>query len=152
MNRRSEGVAKELQDVTDAQDQLKRDREQAQLEIEDAHKQAAEIVANSAKQAQDQAQRILDEAHNDAELTLKQAKTEADFMRRNARDEMRDEVASLSVQLAERILQREVRQDDHGNRFFPPKKDANCRKLFDRCAEPDVESGTRACGVAMQQL
>ena len=113
MNRRSEGVAKELQDVTDAQDQLKRDREQAQLEIEDAHKQAAEIVANSAKQAQDQAQRILDEAHNDAELTLKQAKTEADFMRRNARDEMRDEVASLSVQLAERILQREVRQDDH---------------------------------------
>ena len=32
MNRRSEGVAKELQDVTDAQDQLKRDREQAQLD------------------------------------------------------------------------------------------------------------------------
>ncbi len=34
-------------------------------------------------------------------------------MRKNARNEMRDEVANLSVQLAGKILQREVKQADH---------------------------------------
>ncbi len=34
-------------------------------------------------------------------------------MRKNARNEMRDEVANLSIELASRILQREVKQADH---------------------------------------
>ncbi len=113
MDRRSQGVATQLQDVADAQEKLKLEQKQAQEEVEAARKQAADVVAQSVAQAQEQAQRILEDAHNDAELTLRQAKTESDFMRRNARNEMREEVANLSVQLASRILQREVNQADH---------------------------------------
>ncbi len=78
-----------------------------------ARKQAAEVVAQSVSQAQEQAQQILEDAHDDAEQTIKRAKTESDFIRKNARNEMRDEVANLSVALAGKILQREVTEEDH---------------------------------------
>jgi F-type H+-transporting ATPase subunit b len=113
MDRRSAGVARELQDVTDAQGKLRVEQQIAQGELDDAHKQAADVVAQSVTQAQEQAQHILAEAHSNAELILRQARTEADFMLKSARDDMREEVADLGVQLAGKILQREVRQSDH---------------------------------------
>jgi F-type H+-transporting ATPase subunit b len=113
MDKRSAGVTRELQDVSNAQEKLRVEQQKAQVELEAAHKQAADIVTLSVAQANEQAQHILEEAHGNAELVLRQARTEADFMLKNARDEMRDEVADLSVQLAGKILQREVRQSDH---------------------------------------
>jgi len=113
MNNRSSTVAKELQDVLDAQEKLRAEQNEAQEAVQAAQKQAADVVAKSVAQAQEQAQLILEDAHSDAELTLRQARTETEFMRKNARNEMRDEVANLSVTLAEKILQREVKQDDH---------------------------------------
>lgn len=113
MNARAAGVAKELQDVVDAKEQLRQDRNQAQAELEAARKQAADVVAQSVAVAQEQAQQILEDAHTDAEQTLKRAHTESEFMLQNARNEMRDEVANLGVLLAGKILQREVKQDDH---------------------------------------
>ncbi len=113
MNARAAGVAKELQDVVDAKEQLRQDRNQAQAELESARKQAADVVAQSVAVAQEQAQQILEDAHTDAEQTIKRAHTESEFMLQNARNEMRDEVANLGVLLAGKILQREVKQDDH---------------------------------------
>ena len=113
MDNRSASVAKELQDVKNAQEQLVIEQDQARDEVIAAKKQAADVVARSVANAQEQAQQILIDAHGEAELTLRQARTESDFMRKNARDDMRDEVANLSVELAGRILQREVSQDDH---------------------------------------
>ena len=113
MNARSAGVAKELQDVLDAQEQLRLEQNKAQDEIRVARKQAADVVAQSVEQAQEQAQQILEDAHSDADMAIKRARTESEFMRKNARNEMRDEVANLSVILAGKILQREVKQDDH---------------------------------------
>ena len=113
MNARSEGVAKGLQDVLDAQEQLRQEQNKSRADVEAARKQAADMVAQSVSQAQEQAQQILEDAHTDAEQTIKRARTESEFLRKNARNEMRDEVASLSVMLAGKILQREVKQDDH---------------------------------------
>ena len=113
MNARTAGVAKELQDVSNAQEQLRQEKIQAQEALMAARKQAAEVVAQSVSQAQEQAQQILEDAHDDAEQTIKRAKTESDFIRKNARNEMRDEVANLSVALAGKILQREVTEEDH---------------------------------------
>ena len=113
MNNRSSAVAKELQDVLDAQEKLVAEQNEAQEAVQAAQKQAADVVAKSVAQAQEQAQLIMEDAHGDAELTLRQARTETEFMRKNARNEMRDEVANLSIALAEKILQREVKQDDH---------------------------------------
>ena len=113
MKARADGVEQELQKVTDAQEELKAQQKIAQDELKAARKQAADTVAKSVAQAQEQAQRILVEAHGDADETLKRAHTEANFIRNNARDEMKEEVANLSVELAGKILQREVKQEDH---------------------------------------
>lgn len=113
MNARTAGVVKDLQDVVEAQDKLRAEQSKAQEEIQAARKQAADVIAQSVSQAQEQAQQILEDAHGNAEQAIKRARAESEFMRRNARNEMRDEVADLSVLLAGKILQREVKQDDH---------------------------------------
>ena len=113
MNTRTAHITKELQDVSDAQEQLRQEQIKAQDELMAARKQAAEVIAQSVSQAQEQAQQILDDAHSDADLTMKRARVESDFLLNNARNEMRDEVAGLSVVLAEKILQREVTEADH---------------------------------------
>jgi len=113
MTARTESVAKGLQDVLDAQEAVRQAQTKARADVEAARIQAADVIAQSASQAQEQAQKIMEDAHENAEQTVRRARTESDFLRRNARNEMRDEVASLSVTLAGKILQREVQQDDH---------------------------------------
>lgn len=113
MNTRSDTIAKELQDVKTEQAALEQQHVQAQEELNAAKRQAAETVAQAVSQAQAQAQQVLVEAHSGAEMTLKQARVEADAIKQNAKDDIRSEVATLSVDLAEKILQREVTPDDH---------------------------------------
>ena len=113
MNARTEGVEKGLQDVLDAQEKVRQEQTKARADVEAARQQAADVIAQSVSQAQEQAQQILEDAHGSAEQTIRRARTESEFLRRNARNEMRDEVADLSIALASKILQREVKQDDH---------------------------------------
>ena len=56
MDARSARVAKELQDVMDAQDQLRVEQAKAQEEIQADRDRAAELMAQSVSQAQEQAQ------------------------------------------------------------------------------------------------
>ena len=113
MNARTEGVEKGLQDVLDAQEKVRQEQTKARADVEAARQQAADVIAQSVSQAQEQAQQILEDAHGSAEQTIRRARTESEFLRRNARNEMREEVADLSIALASKILQREVKQDDH---------------------------------------
>lgn len=113
MNARAEGVAQELKRVEDAKSDLEIVHKQAQDELAAARKQAAETVAASVSQAQEQAQHVLEEARQNADDLMNQTRTEADALMKNARDEMRGEVANLSVNIAGRLLQREVKKEDH---------------------------------------
>lgn len=113
MSARTDSVTTQLQSVTQAQQDLERQRHAAQEEVETAHKTAAEIVAQSVAQAQEQAEKVILDARAEAESIVKQAEAEAESMRQSARDEMRGEVAGFSVMLAGKLLQREVNQRDH---------------------------------------
>jgi F-type H+-transporting ATPase subunit b len=65
------------------------------------------------KRALEERERIVQEARQEHKVILEQAKEEAhqEFLR--AREEVKREVAALSVRIAERILSRELRLEDH---------------------------------------
>ena len=56
---------------------------------------------------------IVADAKERADGIVRQAELEAQLERRKAADEMKHELVDLSTQLAEKMLQREIRQQDH---------------------------------------
>lgn len=77
-------------------------------EIKKARQQAAEII----DKAQQQANQILDKAREDAIAELNRqkaaAQAEIDSMAQRARESLREQVGTLAVKGAEKIIQREI--------------------------------------------
>lgn len=78
-----------------------------------AKSEAADVVA----QAQKRAAEIIDEARVDAraegERLLVAARAEVDHERNKVREELRERLAGLVVGAAEKILQKEIKAEDH---------------------------------------
>ena len=75
----------------------------------DAEGQVAQIMA----QADRDAQSIREEAAKQAEVIIETAKQSAKEEKRRQLDSMHDQVMELSVALASRILEREIKPEDH---------------------------------------
>ncbi|MEF9877793.1 MAG: F0F1 ATP synthase subunit B [Clostridia bacterium] len=113
MQKRTDGIAAQLQSAADAQTQVEEQRKAMNDELAQAKKTAAETIQKSVSQAQDQAEQVLREAQSDAEQRIAHTRTECEHMRQSAQETMRGEVAGLGVALASKILQREINEADH---------------------------------------
>ncbi len=72
-----------------------------------------EILRDTRGAANRRAEEILDEARQQADDLLRQARRQIAEEQRLARQHMRDEIVDLAVDMASRILEREVNPDDH---------------------------------------
>ena len=113
MDDRAQRIADGLSAADRAQAELKDADARVADEIKQARVQASEIV----DKAQQQANQILDKVKADALLEAARqkamAQTEIDGMVGKAREQLRGQVATLAVQGASRILQREINPDTH---------------------------------------
>lgn len=87
-----------------AQAELTSAREEGQKRIIDAEKRAQSIIEDAKRTASEEAARIMATAKADAEQQLV-----------HAREELRNEVASIAVKGAEQILKREVNAAAHAD-------------------------------------
>jgi F-type H+-transporting ATPase subunit b len=108
MVERQQKIADGLEAADRARAELKQADAQVADEVRKARQQATEIVG----QAQQQANQVMDKARADAqvEISRQQASAQAniDRMVESAREQLRGQVATLAVQGAEKILQREI--------------------------------------------
>lgn len=114
-----EARRKQIADGLAAADRGKHELElaarRASESLHDAKQKAAEIIA----QAEKRSAQIVDEAKNDAkvegerQLALAQAEIEQEIFR--AREQLREQVASLVVAGAEKVLRREVDAKAHAD-------------------------------------
>jgi F-type H+-transporting ATPase subunit b len=108
ISERQQKIADGLAAAERARAELKQADAQVADEVRKARQQATEIVGK----AQQQANQIMDKARTDAqaEISRQQAGAQADIDRmvEHAREHLRGQVASLAVQGAEKILQREI--------------------------------------------
>jgi len=110
---RQQKIAEGLAAADRAKAELKDADARVADEIKKARAQAAEIV----DKAHQQANQIVDKAKADALLEAARVKataqTEIDGMVGKAREALRGQVASLAVQGAQKIIQREINADAH---------------------------------------
>jgi F-type H+-transporting ATPase subunit b len=109
--------AKRISDGLSAADRAKAELKDADArvaeEIKKARAQAAEII----EKAQQQGNQLIDKAKADAVLETARlkatAQAEIEGMAGKAREQLRGQVATLAVQGAQKIIQREINADTH---------------------------------------
>ena len=100
----------EVKTIYSAAEQAQTEAEQKRTEyterLSKAKEEAAEIVGSATRRATVRSEEILKESSQQAETTIEQE-------RKKAMNELKDEVASLSVMIASKVVERDVKEADH---------------------------------------
>ena len=80
-----------------------------------ADQEAAGIVSSAVESANRQSSAILGETKERADRMISRAKAEAEAERRRAEDDIKAQIADVSVILAGKILDREINAEDHSD-------------------------------------
>jgi F-type H+-transporting ATPase subunit b len=113
MAARSGRIEKQIDEAGQKQEKAEAAFAESRDKLKEAEREAAETVSKGTQQAQTQADQILRSVRAEADGIVRQARTEADELRKNMRESIRDETASLAVSIAGMLLGREISAEDN---------------------------------------
>ena len=107
----------EVQTMYTAAEKAQTEAEQLRSEyterLSKAKEEAAEIVGSATRRATVRSEEILKESSQQAAAMMKKAESTIEQERKKAMNELKDEVASLSVMIASKVVERDVNEADH---------------------------------------
>jgi F-type H+-transporting ATPase subunit b len=113
MDERTQAIKKSLEEAQAARAEAAREREEHAARIQAAHAEAQSIRAAALKEAAEEQHRLVEGARGEANRLVESTRAELAQEVRHARQELRQEVGELAVQVAERLIRRSLRDDDH---------------------------------------
>ena len=113
MEERSQAIKKSLEEAQAARAEAQKQREEHAAKIQAAHAEAQAIRAAALKEAADEQRRLVDAARAEASRLVEGARAEMEQDIRRARQELRQEVGDLAVAVAERLIKKSLRDEDH---------------------------------------
>ena len=113
MEQRQAMVDKQFADAAAAEEQAERDKAQWAEKLAGADDEAKSRIAAADETAHRHGDRIVADAKDKAAGIIRQAEAEAELERQKATASIKEEIASVSAELAEKLLEREVNSDDH---------------------------------------
>ena len=107
----------EVKSMYSTAEQARTEAEQLRSEyterLSKAKEEAAEIVGSATRRANARSEEILKESSQQAAAMMKKAESSIEQERKKAMNELKDEVASLSVMIASKVVERDVKEADH---------------------------------------
>jgi F-type H+-transporting ATPase subunit b len=113
MDERTQAIRKSLEEAQAARAEAQREREEHAAKIQAAYAEAQAIRATALKEAGEEQRRLVEAAREEAERLVASAKAEMAQDVRRARQELRQEVGDLAIQVAERLIRKSLRDEDH---------------------------------------
>ncbi len=113
MEERTQAITKSLEEAQAARAEAQREREEHAARIQAAHAEAQAIRTAALKEAADEQHRLVAAAKEHADRLVATARAELAQDVRQARQELRQEVSDLAIQVAERLIRKSLRDDDH---------------------------------------
>lgn len=103
----------EIQDAVKAKEEAEAMKAEYEASIQDARNKANEIVTTAQKAATEQSEAMLRDTQ--AEVTAMKAKAENDIAqeKRKAVNEIKDEIGSMAMDIAGKVIEREINESDH---------------------------------------
>ena len=113
MNQRAERVAAEQQAAQTALKEAEAEKAKYQQHLEQAKEEAAKIRKESEEHAQASVDLMMEDAKKRSDALLQSAREQIEIERQTSMEQMRDEFAGLAVQIASKVLEREVNEKDN---------------------------------------
>ncbi|PWU18097.1 MAG: ATP synthase F0 subunit B [Candidatus Rokuibacteriota bacterium] len=113
MDERSQAIKKSLEEAQAARAEAQREREEHAAKIQAAYAEAQAIRAAALAEAAEEQRRLVEAARAEAARLVQSARAELEQDVRRARQELRQEVSDLAIGVAERLIKRSLRDEDH---------------------------------------
>lgn len=110
---REEEVQAIYSNAEKAQTEAEQMRSEYTERLSRAKAEAAEIVGSATRRATVRSEEILRESSQQAAAMMKKAENTIEQERKKAMNELKDEVASLSVMIASKVVERDIKDADH---------------------------------------
>lgn len=110
---REEEIFKKYDEAEKAETAAKKHLENRENQIKTAREKSDEILNNSLIRSRLERDKIIADAKKDADLIISQAKSEANSEYQKAHQKIKDEIVDISVLLTEKMLKRELKENDH---------------------------------------
>ncbi len=113
MEQRTEAIRKSLDEAQAARADAARQQEENTAHLRAAHQEAAAIREQALKEAGEEQRRLIEAARLESQRLIDTAKAQLDADVRRAREELRREVSDLATAVAEKLVRKSLREDDH---------------------------------------
>jgi F-type H+-transporting ATPase subunit b len=110
---REEKVAGQLDSAAESQKQAKELLNERQKQLDGAASEVASLIKTGETQGKARADAMVQAAQSDARQIAEKAKVQVRIMEQNAQQELYEDAAKLSVEIASMVLGREVTVGDH---------------------------------------
>jgi F-type H+-transporting ATPase subunit b len=113
MQERTAAIQKSLEEAHAARAEAARQQEENAAQLRAAYQEAAAIRAQALKEAAEEQRKLVEAAQGEARRLVEGARAQTDADIRRAREELRREVAGLAVAVAEKLVRKSLRDEDH---------------------------------------
>lgn len=113
LDKRKNEVSENLSNAETARKEAEETLARYKEELKKAKTEAEEIISSAVNKGEEKRQEIIQEARDEASNMLKRAKEEITNEKEKAIAELRDEVATLAVMAAGKVIEREIKDKDH---------------------------------------
>ena len=113
LHKRDEKMASDWNEIRKGQEEVQSQMQHYNQLIKDAREESARIVQQSNDLAREHAKEIVDMAKKESNEIVSRAEREAAYMRAHAKDVLRNEIADMAVEVATKIIKREISAEDN---------------------------------------
>ena len=113
MQERTSAIQKALEEAQLARADAARQQEENAARLRSAYQEAAAIREQALKEAGEEQRKLVEAAQAEARRLVETARAQTDADIRRAREELRREVAGLAVAVAEKLVRKSLRDEDH---------------------------------------
>ncbi|MGN0354473.1 MAG: F0F1 ATP synthase subunit B [Muricoprocola sp.] len=103
----------EISDATKAKEEAIAMKNEYEQNMQDARTKASEILSSAQKTAAIQSEEILKEANAQAAALKEKAEKDIAQEKRKAVNEIKDEIGGMAVEIAGKVIEREISEEDH---------------------------------------
>jgi F-type H+-transporting ATPase subunit b len=113
MSERKQAVQTVYDDATRAREEAENDRELYKSRLNQADNEADRILEDARIRARARENEIIEDAKRRASDTMRRADESIELDRRRAVNELKNEISGLSIDIAEKVIEKEINPYDH---------------------------------------
>ena len=114
-----ESRQKEIDDIysqaEDYLDRAKADKQEYEQKLDEVKQEGEEYMKKVVKRAQLREEEILREADDAASLKLKRAEELIELEKKQAINDIKDQVSDMAIEIAEAVIERDVKDEEHAD-------------------------------------